>query len=160
MSAATLLSPDEVALPPRPGLALRLRARVHRGALDHRLADGEDPVSSRELALRAGQLTCPDSRRKLASSIERLVADAEAAPRLSAAVSPPRVAVLAARGNLLGLAEDLRGQPLVRPQGVAEVRRLLIDGGSDLYTPGDVEALEHAVEHARRGLFDPSGGGQ
>ena len=139
----------------RAGLALRLRVWMHRWSLERRLAEGEDPVASRELALRAGQLTCDESRRKLAAWIERVVDDVYKTPRLTASIDPPRRAVRAARWQLLALANDLQMQAFVRPQGVAAVRRLLSNGGSALYAPEDAEALERAVEDAQRNLLHP-----
>jgi hypothetical protein len=55
------------------GLALRLRARRRRHALTAALAAGADPGGSEELALVAGQLTRPRTRRHLAEGIERVL---------------------------------------------------------------------------------------
>jgi hypothetical protein len=134
------------------GLAL-LRARValQRARLDAALCEGADPAGSRELSLRAGQLTRRRRRLSLAAALERAMAAAER-PRGGAAIPVHRPAVRQARGELLGLARDLveRAQPA--PRGVALTSRLLSDGDGPLYRPGRNGDLSLAAIRARRAL--------
>jgi hypothetical protein len=130
-------------------LLLRTRVRLRRLSLDLRLAEGEDPAESRALALRAGQLVSTDYRDELAAQVEAIVDAAEHPPRLSAAVPLCHHAILPIRQLLLTLGAELRDREMVRAQGVALSRKLLVDGGSPLYVPREEGALEQAIEEAR-----------
>jgi hypothetical protein len=137
--------------------ALRPRVFVFRGRLDRELASGVDPASRPALTVRAEQLLRPRYRRRLATSVERLIEelDAGAAYRLSAAVPFLRDEVAEARGSLLSLAGALRDTQPVGPRGVAMVSKLITDPASPLYTRADRGALKleahAALEHLLAG---------
>jgi hypothetical protein len=138
----------------RPELWTRIRARLRHSALDRLLAAGEPPWASRELSWRATELTSRDERCALADQIDRLIDEVTAPPRpRGAAVPLDRHGVRACRELLVELADDLRRAELLRPQGVALLRRLLRDGGSPLYSPGDTRALQIALIRVRAALL-------
>src|SRR5690242_12861599 len=57
-------------------LVLRMRVAARRDRLTRALADGAEPGSSPERALRARQLAGPRGRRQLARALRRTVSDA------------------------------------------------------------------------------------
>jgi hypothetical protein len=130
-------------------LGVRIRALVHRGRLDGMLADGADPASSAELALRASRLTRRGYRRALADSFDEAVSIAEGRElRLSAVPPLARREVRAARAALLELSRALRSERHVSPAGVALAQRLLTDGSGPLYLTAEHDALWHAARRA------------
>ena len=138
----------------RPELRTRVRARLRRSALDRRLAAGDPAWASGELSRRAAELTSPGERRALADQLDGLVDEVTGPPSLRGAAAPvARDAVRACRELLLELADDLRQAKLIRPQGTALLRRLLRDGGSPLYAPGETHALQVALIEARAALL-------
>ena len=90
------------ALPRLVGIGLWLRVLLRRGALDRALARGTDPVASRELAARAGQLTGPRGRHLVANALEHALRVADR-PRVRFASSavPPDVAAIRANRSAL-----------------------------------------------------------
>jgi hypothetical protein len=116
--------------------ALRLTVFVRRVELDEELASGLDPASHPAHTLRAAQLLRPRSRRRLASTLERLVdeSDAQRVTRLSPAVPFLPHQVGEARATLLSLVQALRGDVRIRPRGAAMVLGLLEDPTSALYS--------------------------
>lgn len=139
--------------------ALRLEVRWSHWSLDERLAAGFDPASDPALAVRAEQLCSRRHRRRLAASLERLARDAEVdgRPGMSAAVPIVREQVKVARDSLLELATLLRERERVPPRGVAILKRLLTDSGSDLYTKTARGAVEIQLQAARIALERDSG---
>jgi hypothetical protein len=138
-------------------LAERVLLTLRRVRIDDELADGADPVATRELALRAGQLINPRRRARFARSLRRAIAAAELPShhRLSgrgAAVPVNRAAVLEARPELEALADDLIELAHPRPRGVALAVRLLRDGAGPLYRPWSPDDLREAAEGARAAL--------
>ena len=130
-------------------LAARMRALVHRRLLDSMLADGADPVSSPELALRAARLTAPRHRRKLADGFDEAISLAERRePRLTAAPPLARREIRAARGALRELSGALRSERRVAPAGVALAQRLLTDGTGPLYLTAEHDGLWKAARRA------------
>jgi hypothetical protein len=83
------------------------------------------------------------------------VIDAVAAPPRPRAAAVPlnRDGILGCHQLLQDLVDALRHAELVRPRGVAMLRRLLQDGGSLLYAPGNARALEVALCRARAALL-------
>ena len=135
-------------------LLLSARVRLHRWSIDERLARGEDPAASAELALRAEQLLSPKVRLELAHELCRIVEVAEGPPKpFSAAVPVQREPVLRARECLVELADDLAFGSEINARGVALVERLLRDGASPLYAPPVYDTVERAVRHARVALL-------
>ncbi len=135
----------------------RLRLLLRQVSLDDALAAGADPVATRELALRAGQLTDPRRRACFARSLRRAIAAAELPPaaRLpsrGAGVPVNRAAVLEARPELEALADDLAEIALPNPRGVALSLQLLRDGAGPLYRPWSPEDLREAAQGARAAL--------
>jgi hypothetical protein len=62
--------------PASTSLAVRIRTRLARAALDSELANGADPASSAELALRAEQLSSPAERARIANGLVEALGDA------------------------------------------------------------------------------------
>jgi hypothetical protein len=145
------------AIPRSWGPLTRLKAATGRTALDRRLARGADPGSDRELACRAQVLRGWRVRRAFADGLERVVHDAERAGYLyyTAAIPVARDEVLAARRDLLRVAESLRAEPAANARGIAEVSLLLTDASGPLFTrhPAGTlcEAAFRAAFHLRAG---------
>jgi hypothetical protein len=138
----------------RPGIWVRIRARLQRLSLERRLAAGESPWASAELRWRADQLISPSERRGLALEIDRVLVDVtRPAHRAGAAVPLNRSGVVACYELLRRLAHDLRHAELIYAHGVALVRQLLRDGGSPLYVADTAGALDRSVRHARAALL-------
>lgn len=133
----------------RPGLALWVRVRWQRLALDSALAAGADPATSPDLALRARQLAAPKARESLADSIERLLdlaARGSAAQFASIRVPFSREQVEATRPRLTGLIEALRTERRQPVQGLARASLLVEGGRGPLYVHDSPHGLERAVE--------------
>jgi hypothetical protein len=97
-----------------------------------------------------GSWSQPTTGTSSAAQVEAVVDAAENAPRpLSSAVPLCRQVILPIRQLLLTLAAELREPEMVRAQGVALSRKLLVDGGSPLYGHCEEGALEQAIEEAR-----------
>ena len=113
-----------------------LRAFVGRQELDRRLAAGEAPSASPELARRATVLSRWRVRHALAASIERVVVEAVATPQAHGAEVPvEREQVLAAQRDLLRLAAALRAEPGPPVRAIATVSVLLTDGSGPVFRP-------------------------
>jgi hypothetical protein len=119
-----------------PSPAVRMRVRMHRPTPNRRLADGADPHTSPEPALRALQPTAPRERHACVAGLERLLREA-AAPARPLTVQAPvqRAAILAARPSLLNVRRALRDAENPRPEGLARTVLLLMDGCGPLYAP-------------------------
>jgi hypothetical protein len=130
----------------RPPLALRVRVFASRRSLDDALADGASPLWSPELALRARQLVSHGSRQQFATSLERLVTEAQrsVSPR-AVAVPLPRREISEAQTSLLSIATRLRDERPVYARGMALVSRLLSDGSGPLYNSNAGGSMGHAV---------------
>ena len=72
-------------------------------------------------------------RRQLAATLETVLENAEEPPGPTAAAPLDREAVLGSRRAIVALVARLRAPRPVRPQGVAMVRRLLVDATGPLY---------------------------
>jgi hypothetical protein len=131
----------------RPALALRVLVFASRRSLDDALADGASPVWTPELALRARQLVSRSSRQQLATSLERLVTEAQrsVSPCAVAAVPLPRREILQAQTPLFSIAARLRDERPVYVRGVALLSRLLSDGSGPAYNPRAGGSLRRAV---------------
>jgi hypothetical protein len=110
-------------------------------------------------ALRARRVRVARRQRRYAEGLENAVQRA-AGPRsiFSAAVPVTREAAGEARPILLDLAERLRQPRPVRPEGVAQVRRLLTDGAGPMYYghPGDLRTTAMLILLALDGDVRPS----
>jgi hypothetical protein len=140
-----------VAATPTCSWRLRLRVRLHSYALDKRLAEGADPNSEPELALRARQLDAPEMRGKIADSIALILVRAQVGPAptgLGAEVKPATEAVLASSADLRVLVKSLRDERTVATRGVAMARVLVADGCGPLYNAAAIEPLRYRVRMA------------
>jgi hypothetical protein len=146
-----------VAHPPwfgRPRLWLRGRVWLHRCALDRRLAAGEAPSSSPELAYRAEQLRSLRCRRSFAAGIKRILDAAEQPPRpFTAAVPVCRRDILEARADLIELGDLLWFEGNLQVRGLALLEPLLTSGDSPLFHPNPEKSLEHTVRRIRAALL-------
>ncbi|HEY4278940.1 MAG TPA: hypothetical protein VGM91_12000 [Conexibacter sp.] len=142
--------------PSSPRLRARIRALLHPGGLDRRLAAGADPSRDPELAARAALLLKRSTRSQLASGLESAAAAAfdGRIRALSAAVPVDNAAVEEALDDLAALATRLRAPEPVRPQGVAIARQLLTDGAGPLYAVHAPGALAETVRSALHALDD------
>jgi hypothetical protein len=145
------------AIPPvvPPPILRRLKVRCSHEALDQALAAGADPAASPELALRARQLTGPDTREAIAAALEEAIAEAVRPPRgLTARVPVHGAQVLAARPFLERLAGELRAARRPRAQGVVRAQRILADGTGPLYAPAPPGELARLAWRACDALED------
>jgi hypothetical protein len=126
-------------------LRLRLRTALHRARLTHALAAGADPDANDELAMRARQLTGRRTRRVLARSLHRTVAEAHRpATRVVSIID--RAAVLNAEDSITELAERLRSPAPVQPEGMAMLDRILTNAErSPLYNRAEPGALRRVI---------------
>lgn len=139
---------------PRRAPLLAVRVWLRRRALTRAIATGAEPSSSPELARRARQLTSNEVRLTLAAGLTRILEDVERKrAALTAAVPLQRREVIAARDDIEGLVQDLRGPGDVEPRGVALIDELLTNGDSPFYAPGPEGGLDHALRHARAALL-------
>jgi hypothetical protein len=128
--------------------ALSVRAIVwlRRSALDWKLATSPDISGSRQLRLRAEQLTRPGIRRQLADRLELLLEPSvRSGAAMTTTISPSRDALAAAHAELLELVAILRTGDQPSPYGVAMVVRLLTDGLGPLYAADSPATLRTAV---------------
>jgi hypothetical protein len=152
------LSATEVGLGRLRAFGLRTRVWWSKDRLTRELADGAASVASRELALRAGQLTAKRTREVVADSIEDLIEDAlRRRPALSSAVPLDRRKLRAARPLLVDLADRLREGGPVRPQGMAQVVLLLTDPERPLFGTGSRDELADAIVEASERLNSEGG---
>jgi hypothetical protein len=135
-----------------------LRALLLRSRLDSLLIAGADVRADPALALRARRLIRPRYRRRLASSVERLVDDLHGDPGsyVSSAIPFRLDQVADAQLTLQSLAGALRDVDSVDPRGVAMTLRLLTDSTSPLYGPAPRGALQAAVRAALHRLMAQS----
>jgi hypothetical protein len=135
----------------RPGLAVRLAARIRSRSLDRALIDGAKPAGDPQLAARAAALTTRSMRARVADGLERL-ARAERSPRSRWRVLPFREAVRANASELHALAAVLRGPSPVYARGVAMLGRLITDGTGPAYTDRHGAALARELGAARAAI--------
>jgi len=148
-----------------PGRLLRLRVWFRRFDLDLELAKGVDPNQSRELALRASELTSDKNRDRHARRIERAVAiadDHNLASQRNLATSDtsvqhwempaPEWQILGSRSLLLELADRLRSSEPTAVGGLAKVDLLVMRGRGLLFTSTDARTLMYAVDEVSAAL--------
>ena len=118
-------------------IRLRLRVWRRRSRLDAELAEGLDPGGQPELALRARQLTRTSTRAGLARTLRNLLDAAEEPPHTwpLGDSRPPlrRDAVLAARDDLVEIADRLAFPEDVPPRAAALTAMLIWDSASPVY---------------------------
>jgi hypothetical protein len=157
MRGAQAIPWPSTAEPVDSGLArwtTRLEARLRAGPLDRDLAAGIAPWRSRLHAARSLQLTGARTRRGLAGSLQRLLADTRRppAPIRGAAVGPCRDQVWEAQ-DVLGLvvAQLLSAAP-VDAGGVARLTALLSDGNGPCYVNTHPGALSSTLQEISQWL--------
>jgi hypothetical protein len=134
---------------------LRMRVWWSKDRLTRELARGAHSVESRELALRAGQLTAMSTREVVAASIDDLLDEADRpTANISSQVPVNCTKVRAVRSDLAGLAARIRAPGPIRPQGMALVVLLLSDLEQPLYGVGTPEELSAAIIYSTQRL-DP-----
>ncbi len=105
--------------------------------------------------MRAAQLVSPASRARLALGLERVLEAADEPPITFSAAAPlNRPAIHANRPLLRALAHELRGDAAVRAEGIARVRRLLVDGAGPLYAPASAGTLARAAGAGLDALYE------
>jgi hypothetical protein len=145
--------PDGLVVARHPRLWDRLAARVRARRLDRALAGGTPPEASAALALRAQQLTEPESRGSIARALRRILRDAQQGSRPALGrVMPSRARVRAAREELSRLADTLEDPGPVDAVGVAQALLLLTDGTGPLYNPDSRASLCAGAERAAQDL--------
>jgi hypothetical protein len=150
MKAPDALRPDNKR---GPSWWTRLWVRWKRLDLDSALADGANPVTSEEFALRAQQLADSTNRERLAAGLENLFHLATTGPGPGAttamAVSSfDRCRVAANQAELAALATKLRSAGPHGVRGLAMASVLYEDSGSPLYARTDIDRLKPAVHRA------------
>ncbi|HUA47863.1 MAG TPA: hypothetical protein VMA77_21680 [Solirubrobacteraceae bacterium] len=138
-------------------IKLRIRVAVQRAELTERLAEGADPTSSQELALRASQLTSESRRRQMARSLRRTITEARDPAVTRALVSIiNRYAVLEAGDAIQATIARLAGPEPVTAKGMAMLERMATDGiSSPLYNRSEPGTLRRQLLLAKSEL-DPT----
>lgn len=139
-------------VPPPPRLGLRVYVALCRPKLDRALARGEDPVTRRALALRAGQLASPRGRERVVTALQRALAAAADQRVLTSAVAPNPTVIRANRSALLDLVDRLRASEPVAAAGLARILVLLRDGSSPLYLPTPSDPLAAELDQVQLAL--------
>ncbi|HWH19006.1 MAG TPA: hypothetical protein VN671_00635 [Solirubrobacterales bacterium] len=136
MSATAHLPQLASTRPPRERYLTRLRVRLRRDGLDRRIAAGEDVYSDADLGRRAAQLTEPDTRRRIAATIDRVIDEAAGPPApFSSKVPLARSAIVTCAPRLCEIAGRLESDQEVAARGVAQAKMLVREGDSPLFTP-------------------------
>jgi hypothetical protein len=128
-------------------VVLRIRVAVKRGALIRELAEGADRTASPELALLAARLSGDRSRKRLARTLRRTLAEAhEPSMSRSRVVIIRRGAVLDAADALRAMIERLTSSEPVRAEGIAIAERILTSADwSPLYNRAEPGSLRRLV---------------
>ncbi len=128
-------------------LSLRVRACLGRRGIDRRILAGDPVDGAPALALRAAQLTDPQTRRQTARRLRGIVDYVDRSgprPLITAVVIDPP-AVRSGRQAILGLAQRLEAGGQVEPRGVILAQRLLTDGLGPLFNPSSERTVIAAV---------------
>jgi hypothetical protein len=138
-------------------IRLRMRVATHRAALTEQLAEGADPNSSAELALRASQLTSDRQRRQLARSLRRTVTEVRNPAPTRALVSiVNRYAVFEADDAIQATIGRLASPDPVAVKGMAMLERVLSDGAwSALYGRSEAGSFRSQLLEAKSEM-DPA----
>lgn len=134
-----------------PSLAVRIRTRLGRPALDSELANGADPADSAALALRAEQLSTRAERARIANGLVEALGDARRGEPVTLRLRPQRAVVRDAADDIHALVLRLRGDLPVGIAGVAAAARLVDDRRSAMYRD-DAGDLHHAIRSAQSAL--------
>jgi hypothetical protein len=140
-------------------LAVRIRTRLGRAQLDSELANGADPTSSAELALRAEQLSSPGVRARIANGLVEALGDARRGEPMTLRLRPQRAAVRYAADDILALVLRLRDDRPVGIAGVAAAARLVDDRRGAMYRDdaGDLREAIRSAQSALDATREPAG---
>jgi hypothetical protein len=129
------------------GFLARARVRVRRDALDRRLAAGVDPTGDGDLRLRAAQLSDPETRRRIAMVIDRLLDEAAGLPApFRSEVPLARTAIVACAPRLCEIAGRLEGEGAPATRGIAQAAMLIRRPDSALFSEATVDSdLNHLL---------------
>lgn len=132
---------------PPSSLRLRMTVAARRDALTQELADGANPASTPERALRASQLTSERRRRQMIRTLNRTLAEAHRPSVTRALVTLiDRRAVLEAEDAIQAMIERLRSPEPVSVRGIAQAERIITDGvSSPLYGRAEPGTLRRLV---------------
>jgi hypothetical protein len=148
---------DELEFGPLGAFGLRMKVWWSRDRLTRALARGAGSVASRELALRAGQITARRTREVVVGSIHDLLERADRmTPVLTSQVPIDRRKVRAARLEFLALAEQIRSAQPVRAQGMALALLLLTNTEGPLFGVATAGELSRTIIEATERLHAPS----
>jgi hypothetical protein len=140
-------------------LAVRIRTRLGRAQLDGELANGADPASSAELALRAEQLSSPGERARIANGLVEALGDARRGEPMTLRLRPQREVVRYAADDILALVLRLRDDRPVGIAGVAAAARLVDDRRGPMYRhdAGDLHDAVRSAQSAMDATREPAG---
>jgi hypothetical protein len=138
-------------------IKMRLRVATRRNALTEQLAEGVDPNSTPELALRAHQLTSDRYRRVMSRSLRRATSEARDPAITRRIVSIiNRYAVLQAQDAIQETIARLASPDPVETKGMAMLQRMITDGTtSPLYNWAEPGSLRRQLLGAK-GELDPT----
>lgn len=118
---------------PSPGSRFATPSPDEAARLDREIATGLRPDSDAARGLRAQQLTSMPERRRVALCVANILEAADARhAQPGARLTAIDAQVLAARRDLVGLIDAIRGERAVSARGVALARQLVESGGSPL----------------------------
>ena len=128
-------------------IVLRMRVALNRDVLTRELAEGADPASSPERALRAAQLVSDRGRRRLARTLRRTISESrQPAISRSRVVIIQRRAVLQAQDAIRALIERLGSSEPVRAEGMAIAQRIVSDAeSSPLFNGSEPHTLRRVI---------------
>ena len=155
--SATSQPPAEAGWTPtadrRPGLGVRLQARLLQARLDEELSRGADPATSPKHELRAAQLRSPAARARLANRLVLAVGEARGPGQElhRAARRKRRAEVRDCADEILALAAQLRDGAPVAVRGLAMAARLVEDRNGPLYR-ADGSDLREVLRTTRSAL--------
>jgi hypothetical protein len=137
-------------------IVLRMRVAASRDRLTRELAEGADPGSSPERALRAAQLTSHRRCKQLVRTLRGIISEAHHPPLTrSRVVIINRAAVLDAEDAINTMIARLSYAEPVRAEGMAIAERMLTNAErSPLYNSAEPGALRRLVLHATAAM-DP-----
>jgi hypothetical protein len=139
------------------GHGLRLLMRLFAFSLDHRLASGDAPESSRLLASRASYLVSPPQRAALARYWDHLLRRAGRPPGGRSSRAPLcRERILAAEDDIRAMVSALSAPVPTPVRAVALASWLLSDANGPLYNRHSSTGLAAVLQEATMEL-DPAG---
>jgi hypothetical protein len=141
------------------GLRDHLRSHLTADRIDRDLAEGASPDATVASALRAQELTSMQTRRDLASGLQRALTSAIASGYARLAGAPlARDGILGSAAEIGELSRRLLAEGPVSVRGVAQTRLLLTKGAGPLHNRRSQERLAATVRRAIRDLdIDGSG---